>query len=111
MKKTDISKINKVIENLGWCMTEDDGEYELEKYSPAGQDFSINISANSLEEFSEKLNERYGTFDCSEEAYLWLDNTGHGKNGAPYDMKYVYEDMEACESMLEELAMAIKEII
>ena len=25
---------------------------------------------------------------------LWLDEFGHGKNGAPYDMKDVYEDFE-----------------
>ena len=45
----------------------------------------------------------YDNYDCSYEAYLWLDNTGHGTNGAPYDMKDVYEDMEACEKMIFEL--------
>ena len=62
------------------------------------------------EEFSEQLQERYNNFDCSEETYLWLDNTGHGTNGAPYDMKDLYEDMEACEEMLRELACKLQEI-
>lgn len=33
-------------------------------------------------------------YDVSEQTMLWLDEFGHGKNGAPYDMKDVYEDFE-----------------
>ena len=45
-----------------------------------------------------------------EETYLWLDNRGHGKNGAPYRMRDVLEDMEAAEKMVEDLLDAIREI-
>ncbi len=55
------------------------------------------------EEIIKGINKRINNFDCSEEAYIWLDNTGHGVNGAPYDMKEVYNDMEACLEMMKEL--------
>lgn len=41
---------------------------------------------------------------------MWLDSDGHGINGAPYDMKDVYEDMEACQNMILELYIRIKQI-
>lgn len=42
------------------------------------------------------------------EAYLWLDSNGHGKNGAPYRMRDVLDDMEEAEKMIEALLDAIK---
>lgn len=44
------------------------------------------------------------------EAYLWLDDNGHGKNGAPYRMKDVLADMEAAEKYIESLLDAIRDI-
>lgn len=40
---------------------------------------------------------------------MWLDNEGHGTNGTPYDMKDVYEDMEACEEMTFKLWKLLSE--
>lgn len=104
----NIKKITKIAESLDWSISTSGDEIELEKYSPAGQDFIISVTAENLEELIEKLFERYNDYDASEEAYLWLDNTGHGKKGAPYDMKEVYEDMEACQNMILELHDALK---
>ena len=42
------------------------------------------------------------------ETYIWLDQWGHGKNGAPYRMRTVLEDSEAIEKMVEKLLDAIK---
>ena len=53
----------------------------------------------------------YNDFDVSYEAYLWLDNTGHGTNGAPHDMKAVYEDMEECEGFIYELYQVVDKYI
>lgn len=111
MNKSDLKKVIEVAENLDFVVTHDNGEFMFSKFSPAGQDFNIEISADTLEELSEKLNERYNDFDCSEETYLWLDNTGHGSNGAPYDMKDLYEDMEACEEMIRQLAVEVQNIV
>ena len=81
---------------------DEDGEITFGKYSPAGQDFGFSVNADTLDELLEKIGEYHYYYDPSEEAYLWLDNTGHGKNGAPYDMKDVYEDMEACKEYIWE---------
>lgn len=77
---------------------------ELQKRSPAGQDFSFNIwTDDDGSSLAHDIFEYYENFDVSSEAYLWLDYTGHGMNGAPYDMKDVYEDIEACAEMVKEL--------
>ena len=52
----------------------------------------------------------YEGFDVDAETYVWLDQFGHGKRGAPYRMRAVLEDMEATEKMIEELLDAIKEM-
>ena len=52
----------------------------------------------------------YNAFDADEETYLWLDDNGHGKNGAPYHMRDVLDDMEAVEDMIGELLGAIRDV-
>ena len=103
-------KIIKVAEENGWSVyiddeTEDHICFDFGKYSLAGQDFHVSAELEDMEieTLMDNLNSRYADFDCSEETYLWLDNTGHGTNGAPYDMKDLYEDMEACQEMIMEL--------
>ena len=109
MKKF-IKNITEVSEKLDWTLTIDKNNFMFSKYSPVGQDFNVEIEADTLEEVVKKIQERCNNFDCSEETYLWLDNSGHGVNGAPYDMKDVYEDMEACLEMMEELRDEIESI-
>ena len=58
----------------------------------------------------ENIEEYYEDFDVDYETYIWLDQFGHGRNGAPYRMRAVLEDMEATEKMIEELLEAIKEM-
>ena len=53
----------------------------------------------------------YENFDVSEEAYYWLDDSGHGKNGAPYDMKDVYEDMEECKEFIYDAFCLIRNLV
>ena len=108
MNRTQIKKIIKIANASDWSVTHKNGEFEFQKYSPAGQDFNMSISADTLYELKDQLYERHRDYDCSEEAYIWLDETGHGKNGAPYDMKDLYADMEACKEMIEELAENIR---
>lgn len=74
------------------------------KFSSAGQDFGFYIdNEKTLGRIASNILRYYEYFDVSYEAYLWLDKEGHGKNGAPYDMKDVYEDMIECESFIYEL--------
>ena len=111
MKKSIEKLLDRIREN-DWIVTVDGNYINIGKYSPAGQDFSFDIDVTDFEEenditaahlFVEAIHEEYDKYDVSSEAYIWLDDTGHGKSGAPYDMKDVYEDMEACKDMLLEL--------
>lgn len=99
-------KLIKKIKNIGFSVEEYENEYYFSKYSPAGHNFYFYIDKTEIETVEELANavyKYYENYDCSEEAYIWLDNTGHGKNGAPYDMKDLYEDMEACEQYILDL--------
>ena len=108
--KTLNERIKEIAENQGFVVDivdNGDGNYTFvfEKYSPAGQDFyfEADIEENNIQYLLDNIYDFYKNYDCSEEAYLWLDETGHGTNGAPYDMKEVYEDMEACEKYVLDL--------
>jgi hypothetical protein len=94
---------------LGWHIDCSENVFCFGKYSPAGQDFSFEVEASDLEELTDEIKKYYDNYDVSYEAYLWLDEWGHGRNGAPYDMKDVYKDMQACEEAVWELYEIIKE--
>lgn len=92
------------IEELGWNIEiEGENEYRISKFSPAGKDFGVTIEGEEVEQLTDSIYEAWDSFDVSEETYLWLDNTGHGSNGAPYDMRDLYNDVEECKGMLLEL--------
>lgn len=114
-------KIYEIAEREGWQV---DYEYSDEKeteicfsfnnYSPAGRDlyFEVYVPNEEYEyNFYKNVNaaiyEYLEDFDVCYETYIWLDETGHGKNGAPHDMKDVYEDTESCEKMIHDLWSAL----
>lgn len=101
------------IEEAGFSVDHEDGNiYYFGKFSSAGQDFGFSIDTeDSIETFANNVLEYYNNFDVSTEAYMWLDEFGHGKNGAPYDMKDVYTDMEECEDFIKELYDLLMEVI
>ena len=108
------AKIEKIAVELGWSVTWDKNNDGIKfvmfsQYSPAGQDFNVELEYKNLGEIEDKLREYYDSYDPSYEASLWLDESGHGKNGAPYEMIDVYNDMVACEEMIDKLACAIEE--
>lgn len=108
-------RVEEIAEENGWIVevnsdNGDDWTFEFFKGSPAGQDFSFcaEMEDNNVDSLIDNIYARYSDYDCSEKAYIWLDNTGHGVNGAPYDMKEVYEDMEACQQMMLDLHDALQ---
>ena len=102
--KEEIKQLFDKIENLDWVITEEGySQYLLSQFSPAEQDFNIVIEGKNVEELLESIYQAYENYDVSEETYLWLDNTGHGKNGAPYELEAVLEDMKWCKNAILEL--------
>ena len=90
------------------CRYESDGTTVLlENWSPAGQDVVFETKLkdpDSCEEFLEALKEHAASFDTDEEAALWLGSDGHGKNGAPYRMSDLLEDMQWAEKFFTDVA-------
>lgn len=105
MKKY-LEKVKEIAKSLDWNVSIDENYINFQTFSSAGQDFNMSIvypSNDNIWEFIESIYSYYDNFDCSYEAYLWLDESGHGKNGAPYEMIDVYKDMEECEEEMHRL--------
>jgi hypothetical protein len=99
-----------IAEKLGWKVDIDkeDNIVEFQKYSTYGQDFSFSVELRGdFEDFCKEVYNYYDEFDVSYETYQWLDSSGHGTNGAPYDMMDVYNDMQECENNVLELWRAL----
>ena len=117
--KDVIAKVIEIAEENGFSVNvynnrEDKEEYYFEfgKYSDCGRDFTFDIFFNTLTDISDiadKIYKYYEDFDASYETYIWLDNFGHGMNGAPDDMLDVYNDTKQCKGFIEELYDAINE--
>ena len=103
MKKR-IKELIEKAEGLNWTVNNiGENEYEFQKYSPAGQDFNMYITGESDEEIIGNIYKYHENFDISEETSLWIDETGHGTNGAPYHIQDLVDDMTACKEMIMEL--------
>ena len=110
-------KIYEIANSEGWTVDysytdekETDVIFSFEKYSPAGRNFVLEICVpNEEDEYTlyynvaDAIYTYFENFDVSYETYIWLDENGHGKNGAPYDMSDVYKDTESCEKMIGDL--------
>lgn len=112
-----LNKIDEIAESEGWQVDYSySGEkdawfiFSFYKNSPAGQDFYFQVDVPNEEDedtfyenVADSIYQYWDDFDVCYETYLWLDDTGHGKNGAPYDMKDLYEDTESCKKMIHDL--------
>lgn len=77
--------------------------YIFSKMSPAGQDFNFEVDIGcDIEDFARNIYKTFMDYDVSYETYLRLDNTGHGKNRAPFDLEDVLEDIKACEQYIQD---------
>lgn len=97
-------QIRAIIEALGWRIIKcGGGTVELEKSSPAGEDFIFSVSEKNIvadiEEYAE-------TFDQDEHIDMWIGARKHGTAGVPSTRELV-EDAKAIEDMLEELARRV----
>lgn len=96
-------KYREVCERLEWSVYEcDDGSIELEKHSPAGEDFSICVGA---ENFVDNVKEYAASFDQEEHIEMWV-SARHAVSGVP-SIKELVKDAEDIDKMLKELAEAL----
>lgn len=110
-------ELEQIIEDLEFSISYSDSVIEFYyNGSDISYDFIFccdNVDAEDLDirisEIAHNLYSTYENFDVSYEAYLWLDDTGHGTNGAPYDMKNIYEEMEICENLIEKVWLAVSD--
>lgn len=108
-------QIEKAAEATGWNVTIDKrdkkegGGYDIafQMYTDFGQDVNEEFWVKHLEDIKHEVYERWENYDPSEEASVWLDDTGHGKNGAPHDMEDVLNDMKDVEEALRNLCNAL----
>ena len=109
-----VEKMRSLFEKEDFTLTynKENMTYMFSKTSPEGQDFSFEVDIGcDIEDFLNIVDNYYQNFDVSYETYLWLDNTGHGKNGAPYEMEDVLEDMKACEQYINDIAWIVNDFI
>lgn len=111
-----IEKLTKVAEKNGWSVdfdakmyscfggTQRKGGMSLQIFSPEGQDFNVELEGDTADELKNSLVNYY--FDPDEEASLWIGEDGHGKNGAPYRLRDLLNDMEWCGRKIKSLAKA-----
>ncbi|MBJ2190650.1 MAG: hypothetical protein JFT10_07355 [Muribaculaceae bacterium] len=105
-----IERVTAIAEDDNWGVHNHDENYDkvdlyLSKYSSAGQDFGFYIECETgdVDEFINAVEGYYNSYDPCEEAVIWLGPDGHGKNGAPYDLKDLIEDMEDCKNNVKGL--------
>ena len=106
-------KITEIAEILGWSVDfsePQNGKTDVNfaKYTSCGQDFnfSVELEDDDMEAFIDNIHEN---FDVDEEAYIWIDSDGHGKNGAPYHIADIVKDMEEAEVMMADLYEAFRQ--
>lgn len=98
-------KYLEILEKQDWSVSSytDDGRVELEKYSPAGEDFSMCVN---VENFPEAVMEYYESFDIDDHVEMWMEARKNGVSGVP-PTRTLVADAEAIDDMLEHLAYAL----
>lgn len=102
------SKYLNVLENHGWAVSSytDDGRVELEKYSPAGEDFSICVGVENL---PAEVREYAAGFGIDEHIEMWIEARRNGTAGVP-SIRELVEDAEAIEAMILELSQTLRDL-
>ncbi|GBU06549.1 hypothetical protein EDD74_11929 [Faecalimonas umbilicata] len=98
-------KYLEILEKQDWSVSSyaDDGRVEFEKYSPAGEDFSVCVN---VENFPEAVMEYYESFDIDDHVEMWIEARKNGVSGVP-PTRTLVADAEAIDDMLEHLAYAL----
>lgn len=97
-------KYREICEDLGWDVTVgNDGTVELEKYSPADEDFIFTVHMSN---FVKEVEEYADDFDIDDHIAMWIEAKNNGTAGIPSTRELVH-NAEAIKEMLNELAEAL----
>lgn len=112
-----IDKIVEASEEKDWktSFSEQDDEtvIEFENYTNAGQNLIVTIFVkddSSIQDVTNALYEYWESYDPDYEASLWIGEDGHGKNGAPYHISEIIDDMKNAQNMIEDLFIDISKL-
>ena len=109
-----IRKVTDIAQEKGWSINVEDEnktsiQFEFQRYTKYGQDFNFNadMQDEDIDTLIAGMKRYYEDFDPDYEAYLWIGDDGHGRNGAPYHIKDIVSDMEEAEEQIYELLQAL----
>lgn len=102
--------MNKILrdycEEHDWKVYENGGFVELEKYSPAGEDFIFSVDSRH---FVRNVKQYAMEFDTDEHTMMWVENM-KTVNGVPQSVRILLTDAEEIEKMLIELAEGLEKV-
>lgn len=100
-------KYIEICEKLDWTVHEHQKGYvDLEKYSPAGEDFIFGVSSKN---FVYDVKSYAAGFDQDEHIEMWIEARHNGTKGIP-SIRELVKDAEDIDKMLQELAAALAEV-
>lgn len=117
-KQEIIDRITECAEADGWSVHtgkhSDTGiqQFEFFKVTKAWQDFVFYAEMKNDDPGTliQSVSEYYEGYDPDAEAYLWIGEDGHGRNGAPYHIRDIVADMEYAETMVGNLLEALEQL-
>lgn len=83
-----IRKVTDIAQEKGWSISVEDEnktsiQFEFQRYTKYGQDFNFNadMQDEDINTLIAGMKRYYEDFDPGYEAYLWIGDDGHGRNG------------------------------
>lgn len=117
MKETVQERIERVANDNNWSAhisdrygEPDSKDVEFQTSTRYGQDLVVSVIITNDDPYTliDDLNSYYVGYDPDYEASLWIGDDGHGKNGAPYHITDIVEDMNDAEEKIGDLLVALR---
>lgn len=105
--------MNETIENIaelcGWKVSIDNTTFEFEQMIGTHDFvFAIQCEEKSLQSFVFQIENYLKNFDVDYETSIWIGEDGHGKNGAPYHIKDILDEMYSAKEQIATLLYELK---
>lgn len=96
-----LKTLEQILNETNWEPVHEDGNSYGFRWLGGDYDGYITLTGDTMEELAEDAYAAYENFDVDQETALWIDDDGHGKNGAPYHIRDILEEFENYERDLE----------